>query len=1204
MTNSTRATLYLRAALVLIFVGGLNISPATGTTGPGEENCAAADDVLTSPTQGLAIVDLGMVRIIQARDQFEAPIPLDVEDCSGDGSLDVLIPRSDSSGSQFARIEMGFDLCNESAPEVVEITLVAPTGCILYGRDGQFNLVATVNVPASPLTQTLVLSDAFGIRRIEVEGVSVCIVLVCWECMLPAETPTPSPTPDPNIAGCVEIGDFVTEPTSGLIVVDIGPLTFSAPLLNPKIANFLLSLVDCSEDGRLDVLIPSSFGFVSNLARIDFNPNVICPGLDPISVAVTLQHGGNCIIYGKDPFGPGVITQAAANPGGGIQTVQVSHVEGIEAIWVEGTDVCITEVCWTCSGPIPTLPPTPTPGPIPVGCVSADDFFQSETFGLSRVDLGPVVFEESIQITSMDITDCSGDDGVVELDISQSSFLFPPQVIMTFDQFVCSGQDPRTVELVLNDSAGTAVQAHDSNDVLVAEATATASSTETLVLSSPSGIHSIVFNGEDICILKICWFCDIQLPPPGPGGCVEADDFFATPVSGLPQVPLGLVTLTQAVDPGSGPVPLDVVDCSNDGRLDMLIPWSEASANPPARIGFNPDTCLGPPKFGGNPPEFVVVTLLTSSPCVLHGLDASGAEVATITATNQALPQTLVLSSPSRILNIDVEGSNVCILEVCWLCQAPPLTPTPTPVPIQPNSDCVIPDDFFTGPVTDLPTVDLGPITMTAAVILKKGTTGVLNVVECSGDSALDVEVPFSESSAVSLARIDIASDVVCLGQAPVFVEVTLVNGNQCILHGLDPNGTEVATVVAASQATSQTLILNHFGGILSIEIEGSEVCIQEICWICEEEPPTPTPTATSTITPTPRGVVNDCALIDDFFSAPMINVPEVTVGPIRFIEALMSGGTPAPLSVVDCGLGSRLNLSIPWTEATASRKAIFEFDGSICDGNATQFVRVSLRHDNQALIRGLNDAGQIVDSAAAALGPQVQELVLAAPSGIRSVEFEGSEICVVEVCWICKLGEFIPTSTPTSSVTETPLPTPTPSVTDTPLPTPTFTLTDTPSPSSTETPTNTSTLTETQVPSFTEIPVDTPTETGTNTVTLTPTITATVTATITGTLPTPTDTGTMTETPTASDTPTETGTETGTSTVTSTPTMTATFTPTLTGTRPTPTITNTPGDLSECDLDGNNSVDANDLLLFLESTTGTSADLLFFARCWNEDLN
>ena len=52
----------------------------------------------------------------------------------------------------------------------------------------------------------------------------------------------------------------------------------------------------------------------------------------------------------------GGIVDTQVVPPGSIQNVKFESKEGIRAIDVEGSEICVIEVCWEC----PALPPTPT----------------------------------------------------------------------------------------------------------------------------------------------------------------------------------------------------------------------------------------------------------------------------------------------------------------------------------------------------------------------------------------------------------------------------------------------------------------------------------------------------------------------------------------------------------------------------------------------------------------------------------------------------------------------------------------------------------------------------------------------------------------------------------------------------------------------------------------------------------------------------
>jgi len=120
-----------------------------------------------------------------------------------------------------------------------------------------------------------------------------------------------------------------------------------------------------------------------------------------------------------------------------------------------------------------------------------------------------------------------------------------------------------------------------------------------------------------------------------------------------------------------------------------------------------------------------------------------------------------------------------------------------------------------------------------------------------------------------------------------------------------------------------------------------------------------------------------------------------------------------------------------------------------------------------------------------------------------------------------------------------------------------------------------------------------------------TPTSTESTPETATATVPTST-----TETPTNTDVGTPTATEATTPAITETPTQTGSGVPTATVTSTltlveTGAVTPTPMgtlDVAGCNTNGDNRVDAFDLLMLLESGSASESELLFFARCWFEE--
>ncbi|MGA1869355.1 MAG: C25 family cysteine peptidase [bacterium] len=166
----------------------------------------------------------------------------------------------------------------------------------------------------------------------------------------------------------------------------------------------------------------------------------------------------------------------------------------------------------------------------------------------------------------------------------------------------------------------------------------------------------------------------VQIPElmptlPSAETCVTASDYYSAPQSALARIDLGDIYVTEANLPNQNRSPLHVEDCyGNDGDLDIVVPWSESTANPPAIIHFAQEIC------GGKAPMRAEVTLQHGYSCTLYAIDESGAIVDLDIAIGGAGigTQTLVLESPKGIRLIEIEGAEICITRICVSCEEGP----------------------------------------------------------------------------------------------------------------------------------------------------------------------------------------------------------------------------------------------------------------------------------------------------------------------------------------------------------------------------------------------------------------------------------------------------------------------------------------------------------------------------------------------------
>ncbi len=150
---------------------------------PGIPICVQASDLYDAAVNDLLYVDWRSVKIEHARAHDGSPIKLSVEDCDGDGQLDVLIPYSEADG-EFAAIRFPASACDGIAPKEVQVELTHQTGVTFYAKGDDARIVSTAQSQESTkvITETVTLRSEQGIRWIEIEGSNLCIKKICWEC--------------------------------------------------------------------------------------------------------------------------------------------------------------------------------------------------------------------------------------------------------------------------------------------------------------------------------------------------------------------------------------------------------------------------------------------------------------------------------------------------------------------------------------------------------------------------------------------------------------------------------------------------------------------------------------------------------------------------------------------------------------------------------------------------------------------------------------------------------------------------------------------------------------------------------------------------------------------------------------------------------------------------------------------------------------
>lgn len=894
-----------------------------------------------------------------------------------------------------------------------------------------------------------------------------------------------------SFENCILLENEFSEPQTDLTELEFGPIKVTSALDSGGVP-VPFNLSGCSDLGRLGIEIPWSQGGGIALAAVEFATAACSSATVPLEVAMTILISSTCALNAYDSQG-NLVSSAVFESGPAQVDMVVSSASRIQRIEIEGENLCISQICWNCDSIV--IPPTPTPLPI-TDCTRASDVFGSPT---SIVSVNTDIY--SIQALSqiIQITDCGG-DGDLDFLINQSFASPAPGVDLTFSAGDCGPERPYSVEIEFSHTGECTFEAYDSLNVLVdtvQAATGTQVQTVTLTHSS-GGIGRIRVNSSEMCLIDVCIDCS-PIPPTPPVSpdpvCYSPGTAIVQPISATPSLTLtGTMTLSGAVDSLGSTIDLAALDCSGDGRNELVIPDSPPDALAAARIEFATPFCMG------DLPERIELTLSHDETLVLNAFDATGTLVASTTSTLAGVEQPLGLNHEAGIAAIEFIGSAICISQICRECSytAPP-TPTPTPLTAG-STGCLIVGNVLSATVVAAASVDLGFLVFHQAVN-PQATPIPLSVDECSSDEKLDILISDSPSAATNKAYLDLTQ--LCEGFGPARVELALSSPGLVTLRGYDLADALVAVATADQPSVTSPLLLHSPAAMVRIEFEGVDICVSEICWDCYDfftpDPSTPTPT----ITPIPLSCeFPEGILLDEAFG-----LSEIDFGDALLSQAVRLEGTPEGMNVVDCLNSGRLGVYLGWTKAEALARVSLLIDEDLCVHHPPQAVDVTIMHSSACVIHGFDQFGANVVSVTAESNSEVQTLFLEHADGLARIEFEGENICFLGYCLTCtKDGLPTPTFTPTNTFTETPTFTPTETFTETftPTPTPTFTETFTPTETFTETPTPTETFTEEPTPTetFSQTPSETPTETATETPTETATETPTATRTAT---PTPT---------------------------------------------------------------------------------------------------
>ncbi len=200
-----------------------------------------------------------------------------------------------------------------------------------------------------------------------------------------------------------------------------------------------------------------------------------------------------------------------------------------------------------------------------------------------------------------------------------------------------------------------------------------------------------------------------------------------------------------------------------------------------------------------------------------------------------------------------------------------------------------------------------------------------------------------------------------------------------------------------------------------------------EIDWISlvsvETERPTPTetPKATSTetptLTPTATGEPQkQCVYVDDIHNESGIEVEQVVLGP-----AAISQPGPQELLLLDirqCPVADRLGAFIDFSPGPDADepKALVQLLNTECGGEWPKEVTLIMSHITPVTLHAYDPSHNLLKTREVEPQGDVTETTFSSSDGLGTIYIEGSEICILGVCWKCE-AEPEPTPTPVAHI-------------------------------------------------------------------------------------------------------------------------------------------------------------------------------------------
>jgi len=431
-------------------------------------------------------------------------------------------------------------------------------------------------------------------------------------------------------------------------VVDFGPVHVWQA--QTRTGSLPLSIQDCYRDrGDNELFIRSSPEYAAPPVTFGFR-SVCAPNVHASSVELRYTQGSKTATWRALTLDGTVVDQAQTTATDRLATLQLKGMESVVRVEVVGDEICIDRICTGCDVRV-------DPAVDADDCVSAQEYYDDPQ-EVTEAQFGPLtVFapgDNNGVSQPMQIVDCD-EDSLLNLVILSNHPPFPATITPPANACDDLIGYPRTLTVDIVGAAGTVFfRVFDpAGTYLMTESVA---GPAVAVFSHPAGIRRVQVFGDEICIGRICWDCEVRQAAPEPGDCVSADSSYnvAQDLSAVAQ--LGDIQVT----PSGSPVPLHVDDCDQDGSLNLFIHSSPPAA--PATM-IIPRSCPAPTPF----PQTVEIEVVSvPATAFFHVYGPTGTWLTTVSVTGSG---TAVISHTNGIRRIEVIGNEIYLGRVCRKCE-------------------------------------------------------------------------------------------------------------------------------------------------------------------------------------------------------------------------------------------------------------------------------------------------------------------------------------------------------------------------------------------------------------------------------------------------------------------------------------------------------------------------------------------------------